>query len=153
MVSPTAANHRRTPIQQLPSILFQIPLTTSTPSIHSLHNSRTPTLSMNMILGRTRHPRMAVEDRSHEDHSEDISKYAAKVSSYDALSTYQMSHFFNRHGYITKTDCSRIATTILKNPVSPAQVQGRTKLYHGSWLRPGVHRNPISILGVGCQTC
>lgn len=67
---------------------------------------------------------MAVKGRSREDHSEDISKYAAKAGSYDALSVHQISRFFNRHKFTTKADCSRMAAKILKSPVSPTQVQG-----------------------------
>jgi hypothetical protein len=53
----------------------------------------------------------------------DISKYAAKAGSYDALSAYQISQFFKRH-VPTKDDCNRVAVNILKSSVSPTQVQG-----------------------------
>jgi hypothetical protein len=67
---------------------------------------------------------MAIECRSYEDRSEDISKHAAKASSYDALSTHQISRFFNQHKSTTMADCNRMAAGILKIPISPTQVQG-----------------------------
>ena len=67
---------------------------------------------------------MAVECRSCGDHTEDISKHAAKAGSYDALSAHQISRFFNQRKSTTMADCNRVAAEILKSPVSPTQVQG-----------------------------
>ncbi|KAF2672888.1 hypothetical protein BT63DRAFT_436729 [Microthyrium microscopicum] len=55
--------------------------------------------------------------------SEDISRYAAKPSSYDRLSAFQISKFFKRHKSTTKDECNRVATNILKSPVSPTPIQ------------------------------
>lgn len=55
----------------------------------------------------------------------DISIYVASASSYDKLSTHQISQFFKRHGSITQKDCNALAANILKSTtVSPTPVQG-----------------------------
>lgn len=54
----------------------------------------------------------------------DISKYAAEAKSYDRLSAFQISQFFQRHGPTTINDCNQLAADILSCPVSPTLVQG-----------------------------
>lgn len=54
----------------------------------------------------------------------DISKYAAEPDSYDILSAFQISRFFERHGPTTRNDCDRLATDILRCPVTATPVQG-----------------------------
>jgi hypothetical protein len=68
---------------------------------------------------------MVVECTSREDHiGEDVSRYAAKPSSYDRLSAFQISQFFKRHTSTTKDDCHRVAADMLKSPVSSTPIQG-----------------------------
>lgn len=56
----------------------------------------------------------------------DISKYAAGADSYEKLSAFQISQFFNRHDLTTNDDCDRLAADILSCPVTPTPVQGAT---------------------------
>ncbi|KAF3760059.1 hypothetical protein M406DRAFT_343662 [Cryphonectria parasitica EP155] len=55
----------------------------------------------------------------------DISKYAAEAKSYNKLSAFQISRFFERQGP-TRADCDRLAAEILSCPVSPTPIQGAT---------------------------
>ena len=54
----------------------------------------------------------------------DISKHAAGPDSYDRLSAFQISQFFEKHRPTTKDGCDQLAADILKCPVSPTPVQG-----------------------------
>lgn len=54
----------------------------------------------------------------------DISKHAAGPDSYDALSAFQISQFFENHVPTTKDGCDQLAVEILNCPVSPTPVQG-----------------------------
>lgn len=56
----------------------------------------------------------------------DISMYAAGADSYDKLSAFQISRFFERHSPTTSDDCDRLAVNILGCPVTPTPVQGAT---------------------------
>lgn len=54
----------------------------------------------------------------------DIPRYAVDAGSIDALATYQIASFFQRHKSVTRDDCNGIATSIIGSPVSPTPVQG-----------------------------
>lgn len=56
----------------------------------------------------------------------DISMYAAGPDSYDNLSAFQISQFFERHAPTTRDDCNRLAADILGSSVTPTPVQGTT---------------------------
>jgi hypothetical protein len=53
----------------------------------------------------------------------DVSRYAAGPESYDKLSEFQVSNFFNNTS-ITKTQCNELATQLLEGPVSATPIQG-----------------------------
>ncbi|KAG8420705.1 hypothetical protein J3458_002638 [Metarhizium acridum] len=55
----------------------------------------------------------------------DISPYAVKAESIDALSAFRIASFFSRLVSITRDDCDQAATKLTGSSVSPALVQGR----------------------------